>query len=85
MSLLKTILNLRANFSHKTQDYNEEGAKLIKECYSRIPPGLYDEVQKHFQEMVHVGVICPSNSPWACAVMLLRKKNGKLGILIVFH
>ena len=25
----------------------KEGAKLIKECYRRVPPGLYDEVQKH--------------------------------------
>ena len=35
----------------------KKGAKPIKEHYRRVPPGLYDEVQKHLQEMVDIGVI----------------------------
>ena len=56
----------------------KEGANPIKEHYQRVPPGLYDEVQKHFQEMIDVGAIRPSNSAWASAVVLVRKKEGKL-------
>ena len=35
----------------------KEEAKLIKEQYGRVPPWLYDEVQKHLQEMIDVGAI----------------------------
>ena len=56
----------------------KEGAKLIKECYKRVPPSFYDEVQKHLQEMIDVGAIQPSNNPWASIIALVRKKNGKL-------
>ena len=34
-----------------------EGAKPIKECYRRVPPALYDEVQKYLQEMMDIGAI----------------------------
>ena len=56
----------------------KEGAKLIKECYRRVLPGLYDEVWKHLQEMIDIRAIQSSNSPWASAIVLVRKKNGKL-------
>ena len=40
---------------------------------------MYDEVKAHIQEMLDIGAICPSNSPWASAVVLVWKKDGKLG------
>ena len=51
---------------------------LFKEQYRCIPPGMYDEVKVHIQEMLDVGAIQPSNSPWASAVVLVQKKDGKL-------
>ena len=39
---------------------------------------MYDEVKVHIQEMLDVGTIRPSNSPWAGAVILVCKKDGKL-------
>ena len=50
----------------------------FKEQYRCIPPGMYDEVKVHIQEMLDVGAIQPSNSPWASAVVLVCKKDGKL-------
>ena len=35
-------------------------------------------MQTHLQEMIDVGAIPPSNSPWASTVVLVRKNNGKL-------
>ena len=54
----------------------------FKECYRRIPPHLYEEVKAHLQEMVEVGAIRKSFSPWASAVVLVRKKDGGLRFCI---
>ena len=54
----------------------------FKEQYRHIPPGMYDEVKVHIQEMLDVGAIRPSNSPWASAVVLVQKKDGKLWFCI---
>ena len=37
-----------------------------------------DEVKNHLKEMIEVGAIRKSNSPWASAVVLVRKKDGSL-------
>ena len=54
----------------------------FKERYRRIPPQLYDEVGNHLQEMLRLGAIRRSCSPWASAIVLVRKKNGKLRFCI---
>ena len=46
----------------------------FKERYRRIPPHQYEEVRKHLQEMLDIGAIHRSTSPWASPVVLLRKK-----------
>ena len=50
----------------------------FKERYHRIPPHQFEEVRKHLQEMLEIGTIKHSNSPWASAVVLLQKKDGIL-------
>ena len=57
----------------------------FKERYRRIPPHLFDEVRHHLKEMIEVGVIRKSNSPWASAVVLVKKKDGSLRFCIDFH
>ena len=54
----------------------------IKDRYRRIPPHQYEEVQKHLKEMLDVGAIRRSNSPWASPVVLVRKKDGSLRFCI---
>ena len=54
----------------------------FKEAYRRIPPQMYDEVKAHIQEMLDLGAIRPSNSPWASATVLVRKKDGRLRFCI---
>ena len=54
----------------------------IKDRYRRIPPQQYEEVQKHLKEMLDIGAIRRSNSPWASPVVLVRKKDGTLRFCI---
>ena len=43
---------------------------------------MYDEVKAHIQEMLDLGAIRPSNSLWASAIVLVRKKDGRLRFCI---
>ena len=52
--------------------------KPFKERYQRIPPQQFEEVRKHLEEMVNIGAIRKSQSPWASTIVLVRKKDGSL-------
>ena len=54
----------------------------FKERYRRIPPHQYEEVCKHLDEMLRMGAIRRSNSLWASAVLIVRKKDGALRFCI---
>ena len=54
----------------------------FKERYRHIPPNLFEEVKNHLKEMIQVGAIRCSNSPWANAVVVARKKDGSLHFCI---
>ena len=57
----------------------------FKDKYHQIPPHKFDEVQSHLQDMLKVGVIQKSVSPWASPVVLVRKKDGSLRFCIDLH
>ena len=54
----------------------------FQERYRRIPPHQYEEVKRHLKEMIEIGAIRKSKSPWASAVVLVRKKIGELHFCI---
>ena len=54
----------------------------FKERYRRIPPSQYEAVKKQLQEMLDLGAIRPSDSPWCSAVVLVKKKNGEIRFCI---
>ena len=54
----------------------------FKEHYQHIPPHMYDYVRAHIQEMLDIGAIHKSNSPWASAVILVQIKDGSLRFCI---
>ena len=54
----------------------------FKDRYRCIPPHQFDEVCSHLQEMLKVGAIQKSLSPWASPVVLVCKKDGSLQFCI---
>ena len=56
--------------------------KPFRERYRRIPPHQYQEVKDHLKQMLEIGAIRKSKSPWASAIVLVRKKDGALRFCI---
>ena len=50
----------------------------FKEQFRRLPPPLLEEVHAYLWDMLDVGAIHPSQSPWCNAMVLVRKKDGTL-------
>ena len=46
---------------------------LFCERYQAIPQSMYEEVCKQLQELLEVGVIRPSSSPWTSVLVLVWK------------
>ena len=57
----------------------------FKEPFRCIPPLLLEEVCTSLWDMLDVGAICPSQSPWCNMVVLVRKKDGMLCFCMDFH
>ena len=57
----------------------------FKDKYRNIPPAMIDEVRQHLKEMLDLGVIRPSTSPYASNVVLVRKKDGSLRFCVDFR
>ena len=50
----------------------------FKEHYQQIPPSMCKEVREHLKEMLEIGAIRPSLSPWASPFILVSKKDSEL-------
>ncbi len=57
----------------------------FKEPYRRVPPHLFNEVKEHLQEMIEIGAIKESKSPWSSNIVVVRKKDGSLRCCIDFR
>ena len=57
----------------------------LKEQFRWIPPPLVEEVHMHLWEMFYSGAICPSQSAWCNAVVLVQKNDGGLHFCIDFQ
>ena len=56
----------------------------FKEWFKQIPPPLVEEVHAHLQELLDSGAICPSQSAWCNAAVLVQEKDRSLCFCIDF-
>ena len=56
----------------------------FKEQFRHVPPPLLEEVHALLRDMLDVGAICPSQSPWCNVVVLVQKKDGSLCFCVDF-
>ena len=93
-SLLKEYHDIFSLEKHDMGHTNTTEHKIVlkdpetvpfKERFCRISPPQLDEVREHLKLMLDASVICPSNSPWSNAVVLVRKKDGSLHFCIDFR
>ena len=62
-----------------------ENSDPFKEQFQHIPLPLLKEVHASLQDMLEMGVIHPSQSPWCNAVVLVWKKDGTLCFCVNFR
>ena len=51
----------------------------------RVPVAWKDEVKKEIQTMLELGVIKPSDSPWAAPIVTVKKKDGSLRMCVDYR
>ena len=56
----------------------------LRQLYRRQNPAVRREEMAQVQQMLASDVICPSNSPWASPVVMVKKKDGSLRFCVDF-
>ena len=57
----------------------------FKEAYCCIPPSLIQELREHLKEMLDIGAIRNSKSPFSSNVVVVRKKDGMIRFCIDYQ
>ena len=57
----------------------------IKVPHRRIPPNQIEEVKRHIQKLLNQGIIRKSSSPYASAVVTVRKKDGSIRLCVDYR
>ena len=94
--LLREVLNRNADvFSKHKVDIScgnfveheielEEGAVPHKEGARRMTPHKSEACRTEIEMLLEYDMIEPSKLPWACGVVMAKKKGGSLGFIAIF-
>ena len=63
----------------------EEGAKSVITTPYRHPKSFKDEIEKAIKELLAMGHIRPSSSPFESSVVLVKKKDGTMRMCIDYR
>ena len=62
----------------------EEGAVPHRECARRMTPHKSEACRAEIEMLLEYDMIEPSKSPWACGVVMAKKKGGSLDFVATF-
>jgi transposase InsO family protein len=57
----------------------------FKERARPIPPGDLNDARRHIQDLLDVGIIKASNSPYASPIVLVRKRDGSIRLTVDYR
>lgn len=57
----------------------------FKERTRRVSPADFENLKQHLQDLLAAGIIEESNSPYASPVVLVRKRNGELRMVVDYR
>lgn len=60
-------------------------AKPVNRSPFKMSPAELDELQKQLKELLSLGLIRPSSSPWGAPVLFVRKKDGSMRMCIDYR
>ncbi len=60
-------------------------SRPFRERSRRLAPADIDDVRKHLQDLLNVGIIKESHSPYASPIVIARKKNGAVRMCIDYR
>ena len=66
-------------------EINRTDDKPYREPYGRLPPSRFDEVREYLREMLEIGAIRESSSPYSSNLVLVRKSDGSLPLCIDYR
>ena len=61
----------------------EEGSVPHRERARRMTPHKSEACRKEIEMLMEYGMIEPSKSPWACGVVMAKKKGGNSGFVVI--
>lgn len=59
--------------------------KPFRERSHQLPPADVEALRQHLSQLKNAGVITESRSPYASPIVVVRKKNGKIRMCVVFR
>ena len=68
-----------------THSIDTGDAKPVKTVLRRLPYTLRQELEEEMRKLIGLGCIEPSNSPYASALVLVRKKSGGFRVCVDYR
>ena len=66
-------------------DIETTSTRPIRQAPRRLPMHQADEVRDHVENLLHEGLIEPSNSPWAAPIVVVRKSDRSIRLCVDYR